>query len=46
MIVTHEADIARYAGRVVTFRDGRIVLDVAQSAQRARADSVAGVAAS
>jgi putative ABC transport system ATP-binding protein len=46
MVVTHETDIAQYAGRVVTFRDGRIVSDVAQSAQRARADSVAGAEAS
>jgi putative ABC transport system ATP-binding protein len=25
VMVTHEADIARYAGRSVLFRDGRIV---------------------
>ncbi|MBV8331746.1 MAG: ABC transporter ATP-binding protein [Candidatus Eremiobacteraeota bacterium] len=28
MLVTHEPDIAAYAGRIVTFRDGRIVADV------------------
>jgi putative ABC transport system ATP-binding protein len=27
VLVTHEADIAAHAGRVVTFRDGRIVAD-------------------
>jgi macrolide transport system ATP-binding/permease protein len=27
VVVTHEADIAAYAGRVVTMRDGRIVAD-------------------
>jgi putative ABC transport system ATP-binding protein len=25
--ITHEPDIAQFAGRVVTFRDGRIVSD-------------------
>jgi len=30
--VTHEPDVARYASRVVTVRDGRIVADVAQDA--------------
>jgi putative ABC transport system ATP-binding protein len=28
VLVTHEEDIARYAGRIVTFRDGRIRSDV------------------
>jgi putative ABC transport system ATP-binding protein len=27
VLVTHEADIAAYAGRIVTFRDGRLVTD-------------------
>ena len=27
MLVTHEPDIAEFAGRVVTVRDGRIVSD-------------------
>ena len=27
VLVTHEADIARYAGRQVLFRDGKIVSD-------------------
>jgi len=27
VVVTHEADIARYAGRVLTFRDGHVTRD-------------------
>jgi putative ABC transport system ATP-binding protein len=27
VVVTHEADIARYAGRVMGFRDGRLIRD-------------------
>jgi putative ABC transport system ATP-binding protein len=34
LLVTHEPDIATYARRVVTFRDGQIVSDVAQPAAR------------
>ena len=30
VLVTHEQDIAAHAGRVVTFRDGHVVSDVAQ----------------
>ncbi len=30
VFVTHEPDIARYASRIVTVRDGRIVSDIAQ----------------
>src|SRR5262249_44835183 len=30
LLVTHEPDVAAYAGRVVTVRDGRIVSDVVQ----------------
>jgi putative ABC transport system ATP-binding protein len=33
VMVTHEADMAAYAGRVVRFRDGRIVGDVRQRPQ-------------
>jgi ABC-type lipoprotein export system ATPase subunit len=29
VVVTHEADIARYAGRVLTFRDGHLTGDEA-----------------
>ncbi len=31
LLVTHEADVAAFARRVVTFRDGRILSDTAQS---------------
>jgi putative ABC transport system ATP-binding protein len=30
LFVTHEPDVARYAARVITVRDGRIVSDVSQ----------------
>ncbi|MFQ5667774.1 MAG: ABC transporter ATP-binding protein [Candidatus Binatia bacterium] len=32
VLVTHEADIAAYAERVITFRDGQVVADVRQAA--------------
>ncbi|HET7876791.1 MAG TPA: ABC transporter ATP-binding protein [Methylomirabilota bacterium] len=31
VVVTHEADIARYAGRILSFRDGRVIRDEAVS---------------
>jgi putative ABC transport system ATP-binding protein len=39
VLVTHEADVAAYASRVVTFRDGRVVTDGPrlQHASRSRA---------
>jgi putative ABC transport system ATP-binding protein len=45
VVVTHEADIAQFARRVVTFRDGYILSDVVQSARDAHVDSVAEVEA-
>ena len=36
LLVTHEPDVAAFAGRVVTFRDGRIVSDVSQAPADAR----------
>ena len=35
VLVTHEPDIAQYAGRVVVMRDGRVLSDVRQAARRA-----------
>jgi len=37
VLVTHEPDIAAYAERVVTFRDGEIVSDVRQAGEHRRA---------
>jgi len=37
VIVTHEPDIARFAGRVLRFLDGRVVADEANAAREARA---------
>ena len=31
ILVTHEPDIATYAARVITFRDGQIIADVRQT---------------
>jgi putative ABC transport system ATP-binding protein len=41
VLVTHEADIAAYAERIVTFRDGRVVTD-----QWCRANSIPAASAS
>jgi putative ABC transport system ATP-binding protein len=35
VLVTHEPEIAAFAGRVVVVRDGRVVSDRAQTAARA-----------
>ncbi len=40
VLVTHETDIAAYAGRVITFRDGEVVSDVRQEPAVARAAGV------
>jgi putative ABC transport system ATP-binding protein len=37
LLVTHEADVAAHAARVVTFRDGRIVSDERQAAREPHA---------
>jgi putative ABC transport system ATP-binding protein len=39
LVVTHEAEVASFAGRVVTFRDGLVVSDRRQQAARADAES-------
>jgi putative ABC transport system ATP-binding protein len=37
LLVTHEPDVAAFAARVITVRDGKILSDVRQSAKSARA---------
>jgi putative ABC transport system ATP-binding protein len=41
VLVTHEHDIADYAGRLITFRDGRVRSDVVQTPRDAAADLAA-----
>ncbi|MDD2332448.1 MAG: ABC transporter ATP-binding protein [Candidatus Cloacimonetes bacterium] len=41
LLVTHESDIAQYAKRLITFRDGRIISDLQNNTQR---DAVADLA--
>jgi ABC-type lipoprotein export system ATPase subunit len=36
VLVTHESDVAGFAGRVITMRDGRVVSDVRQAPALAR----------
>jgi putative ABC transport system ATP-binding protein len=36
VLVTHDADVARHAGRLVRFKDGRVVADLRQAALDAR----------
>ena len=38
ILVTHENDIAAFASRVVTFRDGKVVSDVTQRPRSATAE--------
>ena len=37
VVVTHEQEIARFASRIITFRDGCVVSDQAHAAQDAQA---------
>jgi macrolide transport system ATP-binding/permease protein len=43
IVVTHESDIATYAGRVITMRDGEVMSDVRQPAVRAPPEASIGV---
>ena len=43
VLVTHESDIADYAQRIVTFRDGRVVKDVAVARRRDAAQELASL---
>ncbi len=40
LLVTHEPDIAQYAGRVITMRDGRILSDERRAQRRAELEPV------
>jgi len=44
VLVTHEPDIARYAGRVVVMRDGKVQRDVRQEPQHAETAAAAAAA--
>jgi putative ABC transport system ATP-binding protein len=41
VVVTHERDIAAYADRIIHFRDGRVVDDLANARRDAGADFAA-----
>jgi ABC-type lipoprotein export system ATPase subunit len=41
VVVTHERDIAAYARRLITFRDGRVQGNVRQAPRQAAADLAA-----
>ena len=45
VLVTHEPDIAAYAGRIVAFRDGRIVKDDRTGSSRQAAADLAAFSA-
>jgi putative ABC transport system ATP-binding protein len=40
VLITHETDIARYAGRTIILRDGRIVEDCAVPVRHRAADDL------
>src|SRR5574341_1971162 len=44
VLITHEHDIAEYAQRVITFRDGRVVSDQAVPRRREAREELAGLA--
>ena len=46
VLVTHEPDVAAYAGRTVTFRDGKVVNDTPNPARQTQGGSTAPAASS
>jgi putative ABC transport system ATP-binding protein len=42
-LVTHESEIAGYAGRILTFRDGRVLGDEPVSAPRDAGETLAAL---
>jgi putative ABC transport system ATP-binding protein len=40
LLITHEADIAEYAGRIIAFRDGRILRDEPVTTHRLAEDEL------
>ena len=43
VLITHELDIAEYAERIITFRDGRVVSDVPVAKRREAAEEFAAL---
>jgi len=43
LLITHEMDIAEYGTRIVRFRDGRVVADIAVARRRNAADELAAL---
>jgi putative ABC transport system ATP-binding protein len=43
VLITHDRQVAEYASRIVTFKDGRIVEDVANVRQKMAADELAAI---
>jgi putative ABC transport system ATP-binding protein len=43
LLITHEMDIAEYGTRIIRFRDGRIVADIAVARRRNAADELAAL---
>jgi putative ABC transport system ATP-binding protein len=44
VLITHDRQVAEYASRIVTFKDGRIVEDIANTRQRMAVDELATIA--
>jgi putative ABC transport system ATP-binding protein len=44
VLITHEPQIAEYGSRIIRFKDGRVVSDLANTSRRAAAEELAAVA--